>query len=116
MELNEVLENIKDKVIVTGSYAEGTQTEDSDIDLFIRNLPEDKCDYENGIDSYFHELLESFKESGFDVTSCGPLTFAVRDLPIMLDFSSLFEVDLDNTFEIEIEGVKMIAARSLYNE
>lgn len=33
-ELIKILEFIKDKVIVTGSYAEGIQTEKSDIDFF----------------------------------------------------------------------------------
>ena len=36
--LIQILKDIKDKVIVTGSYAYGMQNEDSDIDFFINLL------------------------------------------------------------------------------
>lgn len=108
------LEEIKDMVLVTGSYAEDTATGNSDLDLYIKRLPEDKIDYERGVDTYYEELLDFFKKRGFKVESCGPLTFAVTSTPLMLDFSALFEVDLDNTFEIEVYGVTMTAAKSTY--
>lgn len=108
------LEEIKDMVIVTGSFAEDKPGPVSDIDLYIKRLPEDKIDYERGVDTYCEELLGFFKKRGFKVESCGPLTFAVTSTPIMLDLSALFEVDLDNTFELEVWGVTMTAARSTY--
>lgn len=108
------LEEIKDMVIVTGSYAEGKATNDSDIDLYIKKLPESEIDYERGVDTYCEELLDFFKKRGFKVESCGPLTFAVTSTPKMLDLSALFEVDLDNVFELEVWGVTMMAAKSTY--
>ncbi|WP_109771644.1 nucleotidyltransferase domain-containing protein [[Clostridium] innocuum] len=41
-----MLEQIKDKVIVTGSYEFGTQTELSDIDLYVKKVPDELVDLE----------------------------------------------------------------------
>lgn len=112
-QLIEILEHIKDKVIVTGSYAYGDQTELSDIDMYIKELPEDEVDCENGIDTYCEELIEYFENLGYDWDSVFVTSFHIDDAYIPLEFSAYYTLE-DETFEIEILGVKMLAARSTH--
>ena len=44
--LKQILETIAPYVIVTGSYAYGKQTELSDIDMYVKELPEEEMDCE----------------------------------------------------------------------
>lgn len=112
-QLIEILEHIKDKVIVTGSYAYGEQTALSDIDMYIKELPEDEVDCENGIDTYCEELIRYFEELGYVWDSAFITSFSVDDTYIPLEFSAYFSIE-DETFEIEILGVKMQAAKSTH--
>lgn len=112
-ELVEILKEIKDKVIVTGSYAFGTQTPKSDIDFFVKPLPEEliDCESESIEETYTQTLIRYFEERGFTWTSCLIDSFEINDTFIPLEFSSLYSIE-DEVFEIEILGVKMLAAKS----
>lgn len=112
-----ILEDIKDKVIVTGSYAYGEQTPSSDIDMFIREIPEDKIVWgENGpvAETYCEELIDYFEKLGYKWDSLFVSSFSVDDTFIPLEFSAYFSIDESRTFEIEILGVKMVAAKSTH--
>ena len=111
--LKAILESIKDKVIVTGSYAYGTQTANSDIDLYVKEIPEELVDCEADYveDTYVKTLIRFFEKLGYQWSSCMIESFAVDDTYIPLEFSSLYNIE-DEIFEIEILGVKMLAAKS----
>jgi len=113
--LRYILESIKDKVIVTGSYAYGTQKETSDIDFYVKEVPSELVDLEANYveDTYTPELIRFFEGMGYSWTSCFIDSFAIDDTYIPLEFSSLYSID-DEIFEIEILGVKMMAAKSNY--
>ena len=111
--LQYILEQIKDKVIVTGSYAYGTQTPTSDIDFFVKEVPEELVDLEADFveDTYVKELIRFFEDLGYSWTSCLIESFAIDDTYIPLEFSSLYSIE-KAVFEVEILGVKMTAAKS----
>lgn len=70
--LIEILQTIRDRVIVTGSYAYGTQTEYSDIDLYVKEKPEElvDCEAEYVEDTYVRELIRYFESMGYKWSSC----------------------------------------------
>lgn len=113
--LIEILQTISDRVIVTGSYAYGTQTEYSDIDLYVKEKPEElvDCEAQYVEDTYTRELIRYFESMGYKWSSCMIESFAVDDTYIPLEFSSLYSIEAQ-TYEIEILGVKMQAAKSTY--
>lgn len=117
-ELVEILEHIKDKVIVTGSYAYGEQTVLSDIDMYIKEIPEEEREYDEQYEviaeNYCEELTAYFESLGYEWDSLFPSSFSIDDTFIPLEFSAFFSIDEDNTFEIEILGVKMQAAKSTH--
>lgn len=65
-ELIEILNFIKDKVIVTGSYAEGRQTAESDIDFLVKEIPEEEVDCEADFveDTCIKEIIRHFDNKG----------------------------------------------------
>lgn len=116
-ELAAILENIKDKVIVTGSYAYGEQTPASDIDMFIREIPEDDRVWdEDGpvAETYCEELIAYFESLGHQWDSAFVSSFSVDDTFIPLEFSAYFSIEEEQTFEIDILGVRMVAAKSTH--
>jgi predicted nucleotidyltransferase len=117
-ELVSILKEIKDYVIVTGSYAEGTQTEESDIDFYIKPIPEDEVDLEawRVIDTYCEKLMKIFKDRGLKVGSVFVTTFHCDETFIPLEFSAYYNIDEKNIFPIEILGVTMNASKSTYVE
>lgn len=112
-ELAVILAQIKDKVIVTGSYAYGKQTATSDIDMYIKELPEEEVDCETGEDTYCKQLIKYFEDLGYKWDSCFPSSFSVDDTAIPLEFSGFYSIEED-TFNIEICGVTMKAAKSTH--
>lgn len=113
--LKQILETIAPYVIVTGSYAYGTQTSASDIDLFVKEIPEEEVDCEADFveDTYVNPLIRFFESIGYAWDSCLICSFSVDDTFIPLEFSSLYEIE-DDAFQIEICGVKMMAAKSTH--
>ncbi len=114
--LIEILEAIKDRVVVTGSYATGKYTEASDIDFFIKEKPEDEIDCEAAFveDTYVGDLTRYFESLGYEWGSVFVGSFHIDDSFIPLEFSSCYDIDED-FFGIDILGVKMTAARSNHN-
>lgn len=115
-ELKQILEDIKEYVIVTGSYAEGKQTSSSDIDFYIKPKPEDEINLEADYveDTYCMDLIRYFEKQGYKIGSVYIDSFHIDEAAIPLEFSSSYEIDENNIFEIEILGVKMCASISLY--
>lgn len=114
--LREILELVKPYVIITGSYAEGTQTFSSDIDFYIIRKPEEEIDLEADIveDTYCNHLMKIFKDRDYSLDSCFPDSFNVNKTLIPLEFSSFYQIEEDNVFEIDILGIKMKASKSTY--
>lgn len=115
-----ILNDIKDRVIVTESYAYGMADEDSDIDLYIKWIPEEErdrmaeatgCwDYTDVPEDYCKELIKYFEDKGYEWTSVFPSSFAVDDTYIPLEFSAFYDIDEDNIFNINILGVTLDAS------
>ena len=115
-ELVSILEFVKDKVIVTGSYADGTQTKFSDIDFYVKSLPDELADCENGIDTYVESIIDYFVEHKTNWGSVMTYSMHTDDTLIPLEFSAFFSIDEDNTFDIEIMGVTLKASKSTYTK
>ena len=76
----EIIEKLKplnpDKIIIFGSYAYGTPTKDSDIDLFLLKddlILEDRREYEINASIMIYDLIKKYK-IGFDILSA-PTTY-----------------------------------------
>ena len=119
--LIQILKDIKDKVIVTGSYAYGMQNEDSDIDFFVKWKSEEERELESetsGIDycdvpeDYCKELIRYFEGKGYAWDSCFISSFSIDDTYIPLEFSAFYDIDDSNIFKVNILGVTMDAAKS----
>ena len=118
--LIQILKDIKDYVIVTGSYAYGMQNEYSDIDFFIRWIPEEERermmeetgDWDNTPEDYCKDLIRYFDQKGYDWDSVFPSSFNVDDTYIPLEFSAFYDIDDSNIFKVNILGVTMDAAKS----
>lgn len=113
--LKQILKTISPYVIVTGSYAYGNQTSFSDIDMYVKELPEEEIDCEADFieETYVRALIRFFEEIGYQWDSVFVDSFSVDDTYIPLEFSSYYEIE-EETFPIEIMGVKMIAAKSTH--
>lgn len=111
--LKQILETIAPYVIVTGSYAYGKQTATSDIDMFVKGLLEEKidCEAEFVEESYTRALIRFFESIGYEWNSVFVDSFSVDDTFIPLEFSAYYDIE-EETFPIEILGVKMMAAKS----
>lgn len=112
--ITELLTAIADMVVVTGSWAEGTQTESSDIDLYVKPLPSRHILRKYGHETYVPVLMKKLHDWGYEIRSCYPLTFAVDAFGIMLDFSALFEIGKPK--DCQLFGAKMKMAKSTYKE
>ena len=116
-QISNILNDIKDKVYVVGSYAYGMADKYSDIDLYIKEKSEEEIEKEmeetgqwSVDETYCKELIKYFEDLGYHWDSCFPQTFNVFDTEIPLDLSAYFDVD-NKPFEIEIFGVKMQAMK-----
>lgn len=111
--LKQILETIAPYVIVTGSYAYGKERHYSDIDFYIKEIPEEEVDYESEYveESYVRPLIKFFESLGYEWDSVFIDSFSVDDTFIPLEFSAYYDIE-EKTFPIEILGVKMVAAKS----
>ena len=111
--LKQILETITPYVIVTGSYAYGKQTVFSDIDMYVKALPEEAVDLEADVveESFVPSLIRFFEAIGYEWDSVFVDSFSVDDTYIPLEFSSFYSIE-DDLFPIEILGVKMMASKS----
>ncbi|MBI2916370.1 MAG: nucleotidyltransferase domain-containing protein [Chloroflexi bacterium] len=78
-----VREYLPEKIILFGSYAYGTPTEDSDIDLFIiKDTDEDRIER-------FVEVSKLHFEPGYDI-SVSPLVYTPQELAERVDLGDDF--------------------------
>ena len=111
--LKRILETIAPYVIVTGSYAYGKQTMFSDIDIYIKDMPEEwvDCEADYVEDTWTRPLIRFFESMRYKWDSCYVNSFSIDDTYIPLEFSAHYSIE-EETFPIEILGVKMMAAKS----
>ena len=118
----EILKDIAPYVIVTGSYAYGTQRLSSDIDFYVKERSEEErekealeknIDYCDTEETYVEHLIRYFESIGYQWSSCFTLSFAIDDTDIPLEFSAFYNID-NKLFDIEIEGVKFKASKSTW--
>lgn len=67
-------------------------------------------------DTYCMTLIRYFREKGYKIGSVHIDSFHIDDTAIPLEFSSSYGIDENNTFEVDIFGVKMQASISLYKK
>lgn len=90
---DEIIERLKplnpDKVILFGSYAYGTPTDESDIDLFLvkDDLRDDEFDeYDIEAKMRLLSIMEKYKTNGIDIVSCtSSLLYAREDYFYKID-------------------------------
>lgn len=115
-EFIKLLEEIKPYVIVTGSYAENKQTKFSDIDFYIKPIPEDEIDYDTWrvADTYCENIIKILEGHGYTWGSVFVQTVHVDETYIPIELSAYYNIDEENVFKINILGVEMDASLSTY--
>lgn len=127
--LRNVLKELSPYVYVVGSYARGTQTNESDIDLYIKMKSEEYMDKEieqlqsKGIydmpdEYYMKECIDIFNKYNVKWDSCIIGHISSINLPIMIEASWHYVVDEDTAeiIEIDILGIKMKATLDTYKK
>lgn len=107
------LKAIQPYVVVCGSFARNEQTEDSDIDFYVRSKewPEEE---DPPIDqSYMPEVVEMTLQFGYEIESVivGHISISKEETQVrQVEFSNLFKLPRKNPVrEIEIYGIPFLA-------
>ena len=111
MELNPLLEDLaKTKLVrVSGSFADGTQTEESDIDFKVK---EDHPELMRGEKTNIQKIMEVMEKHEVKLRSTRPgyifthLTSGNGHLPRQMEFYDYYDHRPNRLKEVEIEGVK----------
>lgn len=95
-------------VRVTGSYADGTQNYDSDIDFYVKpDNPEYKClGLKRNIDKIINILKKYNIKAESDMMGYLHTHKSNNELPIQVEFSDLFSTRKNRLKEVEIMSVK----------
>ena len=96
--LRKVLREIEPFVIVVGSYARGEETQNSDIDLYIRrrSAKELEEDYLGELEEdYMPEIIRVLESNGVEWGSLVIGYVHTENLPLQLEFSGYFRIHKD---------------------
>lgn len=104
------LKEIAPYVVVVGSFAKGTQTAESDIDLYIRHRPLDEVDCEISNETYIDEVIATAEEYGYRWDSICVGCIAIY-AEVMLDCSTLFKIPISSPVkEVKIGETSLLCA------
>ena len=106
------LQEIAPYVVLCGSYARGEENENSDLDFYVRQKPQDP-DKEPEIDtSYLPKITALAKCFGYEIDSCvvGSITLPSDSTKgRQLEFSYLYKLPVENPLGVrEIDGVTFL--------
>lgn len=113
------LQAIAPYVVLCGSFARYEETEDSDLDFFVRQKPQDP-DEEPAIDtSYLPEIVSIAESLGFKIDSCvvGSITIPEESTGgRQLEFSYLYRLPSTNPLETrEVDGITFVTCEDNKN-
>jgi predicted nucleotidyltransferase len=112
--LQKVLTELNPYVVVVGSFARGTNDENSDIDLFVKRRPQEELDddwYGELEEHYIDKVIEVFESNNLSWDSLFVSYVHTNDLSVQIEVSSLFRIPKDSEFKtIDVFGVKMLSA------
>lgn len=107
-----VLKDLKEYVIVVGSYARGDNHIESDIDLYVKRRPQEELDsdwFGEIEEHYIDKVIEVFEKHNLKWGSLIIGYVHTNDLPVQIEASSLFNIPKStpiikkNIFGIEID-------------
>lgn len=108
------LKEIAPYVIVVGSFARKTETDESDIDCYLRSYPISERDYENNITSYMPKILEIIQKYGYKTESVFPQHIAIpsqNEVMRMVEITSSYRIPCtEQIFSRNIYGVQFLCA------
>lgn len=113
---SEFLNELAPYVVVCGSFARRTETEDSDIDCFLRSRPRQEVDLEaeENNEAYMPEVLALIQKYGFysDSVCVGHIAVERQHaVPRMVEVSCHYRIPhSEELFVREIYGVPMLCA------
>ncbi|WP_373194523.1 nucleotidyltransferase domain-containing protein [Mycobacterium marinum] len=114
-EIKNILNDLKKYVAVVGSVAEGTSTEYSDIDFYVKSKSEEVIDKEieannyslEGIeDTYIDLIIEVLEKHDIQWESLFVSYITTKNLPIQLEFSSVFNIHDKKESKVSVFGIE----------
>ena len=97
------LERIAPFVVLCGSYAREEETENSDLDFFVRQKPQDPYNDPPVDTSYLPDIVQIATELGYKIDSCvvGSITISAEETKVIqLEFSYLYKLPVVNPLGI----------------
>ncbi|END1833311.1 nucleotidyltransferase domain-containing protein [Shigella flexneri] len=114
-QIKNILNDLKKYVAVVGSVAEGTSTEYSDIDFYVKSKSEEVIDKEieannyslEGIeDTYIDLIIEVLEKHDIQWESLFVSYITTKNLPIQLEFSSVFNIHDKKESKVSVFGIE----------
>lgn len=114
-QIKNILNDLKKYVAVVGSVAEGTSTEYSDIDFYVKCKSEEVIDKEieannyslEGIeDTYIDLIIEVLEKHDIQWESLFVSYITTNNLPIQLEFSSVFNIHDKKESKVSVFGIE----------
>lgn len=97
------LQAIAPYVVLCGSFARGEENENSDLDFFVRQKPQDPEEEPQNDTSYLPELIRIIKCFGYEIDSCviGSVTIPASSTGVrQLEFSYLYRLPTANSITV----------------
>lgn len=111
--LKKVLEELKPYVIVVGSYAKGTATKESDIDLYVKRREQSELDndwYGELEEHYIDKVIEVFESNGLSWGSMFIGYVHTNSLDVQIEVSERFKIKKNSEVkQINLFGVEMLS-------